>query len=85
MTLAQISDYLFLGSLGLLIVTLFVKGRGMLGYMVDESGATTDLQLKEHNHLEVTKNQDTFVRTIFKSYFVWISIIGMITAILITL
>ena len=85
MTLAQISDYLFLGSLGLLVVTLFVKGRGMLGYMVDESGATTDLQLKAHNHLEVIETQHAFMRTIFKSYFVWISIIGMITAILISL
>jgi hypothetical protein len=88
MTVTQISNYLFLGSIALFIITLIVKGlgrRGMTGYSADPySGSTTDLQL-EHDHREVIRGQDTLLKNIFKSYFIWISLIGIATSILITL
>ncbi|QGQ96413.1 hypothetical protein EHS13_16745 [Paenibacillus psychroresistens] len=88
MTLIQLSNYLFLGSVALLILTLIIKGigrRGMTGYNADPySGSTTDLQL-EHNHREVIQGQDTLMKNIFKSYFIWISLIGIVTSIVITL
>ncbi|RED66322.1 hypothetical protein DFP95_101821 [Cohnella lupini] len=88
MTLTQISNYLFLGSLALLIITLFVKGigrRGMTGYSADPySGSTTDLQF-ENDHRKVIQGQDKLIKNIFKSYFIWISIIGIATSIVITL
>jgi hypothetical protein len=86
--LIQISNYIFLGSLALLVLTLLVKGlgrRGIQGYRADpNSGATTNLQL-QHDHREVIQQQDSLLKSIFKSYFIWISIFGIITAVVITL
>jgi hypothetical protein len=86
--LRQISDYLFMGSLILLIITLLLYGAGRRGmtYSVHTdmpSGATTDLQM-EHNHKEVINRQDSMLRRILKSYLFWIAIIGIVVSIVLS-
>lgn len=75
----QISNVLFMGSLGLLVITLIFKGlfrRGFTGFRVDENaGSTTDLHLN-HDHKEVIATQDSLLNNILKSSLVWISILG---------
>ncbi|MBW7452478.1 hypothetical protein ACFOLF_26370 [Paenibacillus sepulcri] len=86
MTVTQLSNYLFLGSTALLILTLLIKGLGRRGMSGTDpySGSTTDIQL-EHNHREVIQTQDNLMKAILKSYLVWISIIGIATSIIITM
>jgi hypothetical protein len=87
--LRQISDYLFMGSLILLIITCLVYGlgrpRGMTNFVNTDmpSGATTDLQM-EHNHNEVMGRQDSVLVRILKSYIIWIAIIGIIVSIVLS-
>jgi hypothetical protein len=87
--LRQISDYLFMGSLILLIITCLVYGlgrpRGMTNFVDSNmpSGATTDLQM-EHNHKELMDRQDSIWVRILKSYLIWIAIIGIIVSIVLS-
>gem|GEM_PF-3580101 len=79
--LRQISDYLFMGSLTLLIITCFLQGVGLRGFTNMSNtdtmpGAATDLNM-EHNHQDLMESQDTFLRRILRSYLFWLSIIGI--------
>jgi hypothetical protein len=77
----QISDYLFMGSLILLIVTLLLKGLGSTG--ASNYSGNIDLQmLQDHN--KDMKKQDNIISKIFKSVFVWISIAGIIISIILS-
>jgi hypothetical protein len=92
----QISDYLFMGSLILLIFTLFSKGfgnRGTIYYGETENGAlaASKLQMQhKHDQREVFKQQDKvfssgILKSILKSIFFWISISGILISIIITI
>jgi hypothetical protein len=86
--LIQFSNYLFLASLALLMVTLVYEGLGRKGTVkfqnVDNpSGAYTDLQMK-HAHTETMKSQNSFLSNILRSYLVWLSIVGIVVSIIIT-
>jgi hypothetical protein len=77
----QISDYLFMGSIILLVVTLLFKGVGSKG----SSNAMGNIDLAMHeNHGNDLKSQDSIIRSIFKSVFVWISILGLLISILLS-
>lgn len=92
----QTSDYLFMGSLILLIFTLFSKGFGNRGTIyygdtVNGSAAANELQMQhKHDQGEVFKNQDkvfvgNILKSILKSVFFWISICGIFTSSIITI
>lgn len=79
--LLQISNVLFLCSLALLIGTLIYKGFGRRGTVkfYDQNmpnGSYTSLQLK-HDHLGTIQSQESFMKSIVKSYLVWLSIAGI--------
>ncbi|TXK74143.1 hypothetical protein [Paenibacillus sp. N3.4] len=74
----QISDYLFMGSLFLLIITLLFKGVGSRG--ASNPSGNIDLQMQQ-NHRNDLKKQDTIIKSILKSYFVWISTVGILISI----
>ncbi len=77
----QLSDYLFMGSIILLILTLLFKGVGSKG----SSNATGNIDLAIHeNHGNDLKSQDSIFKSIFKSVFVWISILGILLSILLS-
>ncbi|OCT11336.1 hypothetical protein A8709_06595 [Paenibacillus pectinilyticus] len=77
----QISDYLFMGSLIVLVVTLLFKGLGSMG----ASNATGNLDLQmQQNHKSDLVKQDSIISKIYKSYFVWISITGIVISIVIS-
>jgi hypothetical protein len=77
----QISDYLFMGSLILLIVTLLLKGLGSAG--ASNNSGNIDLQLLQ-DHKNDMEKQDNIINQIFKSVFVWISIVGIIISIVLS-
>jgi hypothetical protein len=77
----QISDYLFMGSLILLIVTLLLKGLGSTG--ASNNSGNIDLQMLQ-NHKKDMEKQDNIISQIFKSVFVWISIAGIIISIILS-
>ncbi|MBD0384757.1 hypothetical protein [Paenibacillus sedimenti] len=77
----QISDYLFMGSLILLILTLLLKGIGSTG--ASNAFGNIDLQMQQ-NHNNDLEKQDTIISKIFKSVFVWISITGIIISIILS-
>jgi hypothetical protein len=91
----QISDYLFMGSLILLIFTLFSKGFGNRGtiYYGETDGALAASKLQmhhKHDQREVFKHQDKvfssgMLKSILKSVFFWISISGILISIIITI
>lgn len=77
----QVSDYLFMGSLILLIVTLLFKGLGSTG--ASNALGNIDLQMQQNHKNDLIK-QDMIISRIFKSYFVWISIAGIIISIVLS-
>ncbi|MBP1965665.1 hypothetical protein [Paenibacillus aceris] len=77
----QISDYLFMGSLILFIVTLLFKGLGSTGS--SNPLGNIDLQMQQ-NHKNDLEKQDSIISRVFKSYLVWISITGIVISIVIT-
>lgn len=77
----QISDYLFMGSLILLIVTFLFRGLGSTG--ASNSLGNIDLQMQQ-NHRNDLEKQDSIITRIFKSYFIWISIAGIVTSIVLS-
>jgi hypothetical protein len=77
----QISDYLFMGSLILLIVTLLLKGLGSTG--ASNNSGNIDLQMLQDHKIDMEK-QDNIISKIFKSVFVWISIAGIIISIILS-
>lgn len=83
----NISDYLFMGSLILLIITFLVKGVVSRGDMYhgnpDGANVATDLQMK-HDHKKVIERQDGLIFRVIKSYIFWISILGMISSIILS-
>lgn len=88
--MTQFSDYLFIGSMILLVGTLIFKGLGVQEvsrYDVNNnsipSGSITDLQLMQ-SHSEIIKKQNSFLDNIIRSYLVWTAIVGIIIAIIIT-
>lgn len=86
--LIQISNYLFMGSLLLLIITCIAKGALSQGFtsvtgLGGTSGSATDLNM-EHNQKKHFQFQDSLVGRIVKSYFFWISISGIIISVIIS-
>ncbi|KQX51603.1 MULTISPECIES: hypothetical protein [unclassified Paenibacillus] len=84
----QISNYLFMGSLLLLIVTFIAKGASSQGFtsltgLGGTSGSATDLTM-EHNQKKHFQFQDSLVGRIVKSYLFWISITGILISIVIS-
>lgn len=77
----QISDYLFMASILLLILTLLFKGVGSKGS--SNAMGNIDLAMQE-NHGNALKSQDSIIKNIFKSVFVWISILGILVSILLS-
>ncbi|MZQ85631.1 hypothetical protein GQF01_26265 [Paenibacillus sp. 5J-6] len=77
----QISDYLFMGSLILLIVTLLLKGVGSTGS--SNALGNIDLQMQQ-NHKNDLDKQDSIFSRIFKSYLIWTSIAGVVLSIVIS-
>ncbi|WP_221469277.1 hypothetical protein [Cohnella nanjingensis] len=57
----------------------------MIGYQSNESsGPATDLQI-QHNHAEVLRQQDSLMKRLFKTLFIWISLAGIAISIVMTL
>ncbi|NEW07217.1 hypothetical protein GK047_14505 [Paenibacillus sp. SYP-B3998] len=86
--LRLISDYLFMGSLLLLLITFVAKGALSQGFtgvtsLDGTSGAATDLNM-EHNRKKIFQLQDSLIGRIIKSYLFWISIVGLLVSIVIT-
>jgi hypothetical protein len=87
--LRQISDYLFMGSLILLVIAFILYGPGKRGTTAVQmnndgfNGAITDLQMAQ-NHKEITTRQDSMLGRILKSYLFWIGIIGIIVSIVLS-
>ncbi len=86
--LLQISNYLFTGSLLLLIVTCIAKGALSQGFtsvtgLGGASGSVTDLNM-EHNQKKHFQFQDSLFGRIVKSYFFWISVFGIIISMVIS-
>jgi hypothetical protein len=81
----QLSDYLFMGSLILLIVTFVFKGflsNGFSGVSRSVEQINIDLHMEEHN--KNIARQDSFIPKILKSIPFWISIAGILASILIS-
>ncbi|WP_261302503.1 hypothetical protein [Paenibacillus andongensis] len=86
--LIQISNYLFMGSLLLLIVTCIAKGALSQGFtsvtgLGGISGSATDLNM-EHDQKKQFHFQDSLLGRIVKSYFFWISVLGIIISVIIS-
>lgn len=86
--LRQISDYLFMGSLILLVLTFVIYGFGIRGMVNSNSsripsGSITDIQL-EHDHNKTVDFQNRVLVRILKSYLFWISVAGILTSIVIS-
>lgn len=87
--LIQISNYLFMGSLLLLIITFIAKGTlsqgftGLITRLDGSSGSATDL-IMEDKRKSVFQFQDSIVGRIVKSYLFWISVSGIIISIVIS-
>ena len=83
-----ISNYLFMISLGLLILSFVLSGvgrRGMTNHdnVGDPSGSITDLQM-EHDHKKVVEAQNSLMSKVIRSYLFWISLMGIIVSMLIS-
>ncbi|MDD9265574.1 hypothetical protein ACFPES_00870 [Paenibacillus sp. GCM10023248] len=61
----QVSDYLFMGSMILLILTLLFKGLGSTGH--SNPLGNIDLQMQQ-NHKNDLEKQDFIISRILKSY-----------------
>ena len=82
--LRQSSDYLFMGSLLILLISIFVAtgSRGMTNSS-NATGDTTDLQM-DHDHKKIMEKQDTMLSKLLKSYLFWIPIVGIIVSIILS-
>jgi CBS domain containing-hemolysin-like protein len=84
--LQSISDKLFMGSLILLMISAVVSGIGFqfasFRNQVDEDPGE---QVKDKNrkHIAIDK-QDRSLRRFFRSYLMWISLVGMAVSILLS-
>ncbi|MBD0379858.1 hypothetical protein [Paenibacillus sedimenti] len=85
MMLSQVSDYLFMGSLVLLIITFFLHGAGIRGFTDTGagSGAATDLNM-EHEHQKLMQRQDSLLSRMIRSYFFWIAIAGILVSVVLS-
>ncbi|MBP1965704.1 hypothetical protein [Paenibacillus aceris] len=86
--LQQISDYVFMGSLGLLVVSLmlFSPGSGGRSNYINTwntTGALTDLQ-RNHDHTKMAVSQHNWLVGLLKSYLFWIPISGMILSVILS-
>jgi hypothetical protein len=81
MMMQQNSDYLFMGSLILLVVTLLLKGLGSSG--ASNAYGNIDIQMQQ-DHKKDLEKQDNIICRIFKSVFVWIPIAGIIISIILS-
>lgn len=80
-----LSDYLFMFSLLLLILSLFLNGVGRRGSgrqpeIENPSGNITDLQI-EHDHPSVLDHQSPLFGRLLHSYLFWISLFGILVSI----
>ncbi|MFD0697906.1 hypothetical protein ACFQZT_27915 [Paenibacillus sp. GCM10027628] len=85
--LRQISDYLFMGSLILLVISFFLNGAGLQGFTGTSgdpmSGTVTDLNM-EHNQKKLMQRQDSLLGRIIRSYFFWIAILGILVSVVLS-
>lgn len=83
-----ISNYLFIGSLILLVITVIYKGAISRGVMtrgdLEADGSVTDLHIN-HDHKKSLRVQDLALLRIVNSYLFWISIAGILLSIVISL
>ncbi|NOU63813.1 hypothetical protein GC096_07210 [Paenibacillus sp. LMG 31461] len=86
--LQQISDYVFMGSLGFLVVMLMFFSPGSGGrsnYMNtwNATGAITDLQ-RNHDPTKMVVAQHNWLGRLLKSYLFWLPVAGMITSVILS-
>ncbi|NOU98548.1 hypothetical protein [Paenibacillus planticolens] len=86
--LQQISDYVFMGSLGLLVISLIVfpfgsEGRSNYINTWNSTGALTDLQ-RNHDHAKMVTAQHNWIVGLLKSYMFWIPVVGMISSVILS-
>ncbi|MEC0232555.1 hypothetical protein [Paenibacillus alba] len=86
--LQQISDYVFMGSLGLLVLSLmlFSPGSGGRSNYINTwnaTGAVTDLQ-RNHDHTKMAAAQHKGLVGLLKSYLFWIPVAGMIASVILS-
>ncbi|MGO4499725.1 hypothetical protein AB4114_27930 [Paenibacillus sp. 2RAB27] len=84
----QASDYLFMGSLIFLVISVlifFVGSGGMSSYnnVSNATGALTDLQMN-HDHKKMLDTQNNRLVRLFKSYLFWIPVAGIIVSIVLS-
>ncbi|WP_442601427.1 hypothetical protein [Paenibacillus sp. KN14-4R] len=76
----QISNYLFIGSSALLLITILIKG----GFTAGVSKVFYNVEQKmQQDRLEELEKKDHILSGIYRSIAFWISIAGMILSILI--
>ncbi|MDR6550779.1 hypothetical protein [Paenibacillus qinlingensis] len=82
--LEQISDYLFMGSLIFLVITVFLFSSGSNFFNTwNTTGAATDLQMN-HDHTKMVNAQHSRLVKLFKSYLFWIPVTGMIASVVLS-
>ncbi|NOU90218.1 hypothetical protein GC102_31400 [Paenibacillus sp. LMG 31460] len=93
--LQQISDYVFMGSLGLFVITVIIyfSGSGGESNYINAANTTgvqaitgstlTDLQMN-HDHKKMANPQQYRVKKLLKSYLFWISVTGLIASVVLT-
>lgn len=86
--LQQISDYLFLGSLIFMVITVMIFYSGSGGesnYInaVNATGALTDLQMN-HDHKKMVNTQHNRLVRLLKSYLFWIPVAGMLASVVLS-
>lgn len=86
--LQQISDYVFMGSLGFLVVSfmLFSPGSGGRSNYINTwnaTGALNDLQ-RNHDHTKMAVMQHNWLVGLLKSYLFWIPVSGMAVSVILS-
>ncbi|CAN7727463.1 hypothetical protein [Paenibacillus sp. LjRoot56] len=82
--LQQISDYLFMGSLIFLLVTVLLFSSGSNYFNTwNATGAATDLQMN-HDHTKMVNGQHSRLVKLLKSYLLWIPVAGMIASVVLS-
>jgi hypothetical protein len=93
--LQQISDYVFMGSLGFLVITvmIFFSGSGGESNYINAANSTgvqaitgstlTDLQMN-HDHTKMANTPPYRIKKLLRSYLFWIPVTGMIVSVVLS-
>lgn len=82
--LQQTSDYLFMGSLIFLVITVLLFSSGSNYFNTwNATGAATDLQMN-HDHKKMVNAQHSRLVKLLKSYLLWIPVAGMIASVVLS-